>query len=51
MTNTIQTKGCEWCGDENTDHFTISHGEEIYTCEKPQEIDMEEHYVMMGWIQ
>jgi len=48
--NTTQNTGCFNCGDD-TDHFTICHGEDRYTCETLEEIDSEEYGVMMGWNQ
>lgn len=53
MSNRGMTKtdtGCFNCGAD-VDHFTIVHGTDVYTCETPQEIDSEEHAVIMGWIQ
>jgi len=47
---TQQDTGCFNCGAD-VDHFTICHGTDIYTCETLQEIDSEEHAVIMGWLQ
>ncbi len=47
---TLQDTGCFNCGSD-TDHFTVVHDKDGYTCEKLEEMDSEMYYVMMGWIQ
>lgn len=46
---TQKEKGCFNCGAD-LDHFIISHGQDVYTCEAPQEMDSEEYGVIMGWV-